>query len=374
MKKIYSKFLLFALGILAVGCNNDDEMSHTKVSAVEALYFPADNTFLNLGAQSSALFEWEAAKAQDNGVVLYDVVFDVEGGDFSDPVFVVPSDGNGYKNQLNITFAELNRIAGLAGIQPETTGKLIWTVFSSKGINVMKSAVYRTIEVERPAGFPVPDELFITGTASEGGATLADAVPFKKISAAKFEIYTRLQPGDYQLVTRNQGTPLQYYIDGNSLKADGTTTYSGDTKVYRIVVDFSSGQVTMTEIVSVEIWFPPTGSYLFAYDYAGKGKWEALNKFIEFNQQSWGRDERYKFRFTVKNGDTTSEEWFGSVNADNNRPDANTGAAYWYMVPVTNDYWNNCFKFAAINDMATVNGLIDFSATAPAYTHSFTNI
>jgi hypothetical protein len=51
----------------------------------------------------------------------------------------MPSDGNGLYNKLTISFKDLNKIADLAGIQPQETGKLKWTVMSSKGINVQKS-------------------------------------------------------------------------------------------------------------------------------------------------------------------------------------------------------------------------------------------
>jgi len=350
-------------------------MSNTNVSAVEQLYAPSDNTFYNLAANSSALFEWQAAHAEDNGVVLYEVAFDKEGGDFSSPVKVVPADGNGYKTTLNVSFAELNKIAEMAGIQPEETGKLIWTVFSSKGLNVKKSSVKRTIEVLRPGGFPTPDELYITGSASEGGTDLASAVAFKKTGATVFEIYTQLKAGEYQFASRKTGTPDLYYLEGDKLKNNGTTTYNGATKAYRIRVDFSNGTYTMDEISKIELWFAPDAQLLFEYNYASKGTWNALNKHIEFKQESWGRDERYKFKFTVisMNG-TTSEEWWGSTKEDNNRPDSSTPASFWYLVPVTSDRWNNCFKFNGAVDNANVNSLIDFSATATAYTHSFTVI
>ncbi len=374
MKTIYSKLMLLCILIFAIGCQNDDDtMSHTNVSAVEQLYAPSDNTFYNLSANSSALFEWQAAHAEDNGVVLYEVAFDKEGGDFSNPIKVVSADGNGYETTLNITFTELNKIAELAGIQPEESGKLIWTVYSSKGLNVQKSNVVRTIEVQRPGGFATPDELYITGTASEGGADLSSAVPFKKISASVYEIYTQLKAGEYQFATRKTGTPELYYLDGEKLKADGSTTYSGNDKVVRIRVDFSNGTYTMTEISKIELWFAPNAKFLFEYTYAGKGTWNALNQYIEFKQESWGRDERYKFKFTIVDQEgKTSEEWWGSSKADNSRPDNNTAASFWYMVTVDSDQWNNCFKFKAEDDMAHVNGIIDFSATATAYTHSFT--
>lgn len=372
MKNIYSKLLIVICAVFLVSCDNDDTMSHTNVSAVNALYSPADNKFFDLGAQSSAIFEWEAAKAEDNGAVLYDVVFDRENGDFSKPLYTIPSDGKGFQNKLNISFTELNKIAAMAGIASETIGKLKWTVYSTKGLNVQKSSISRIIEVQRPGGFETPDQLFITGTASEKGDVVADALSFKKTGATTFDIYTKLQAGSYKFITRKNGTPEVFYIGEGKLKQDGATTYTGDSKVYKIHVDFSDGSTTMTEIKKIELWFPPLGVYLFEYTYAGDGIWKAANKHIEFKQESWGRDERYKFKFTVVNGATTTEEWYGSVNSDNSRPDGDVAASYWYMVPVTNDFWNNSFKFASAVDNKNVNAEINFSAAATAYTHSFT--
>lgn len=372
MKNIYSKLLIVVCAIFLVSCENDDTMSHTNVSAVSALYSPADNKFFDLNAQSSAIFEWEGAKAEDNGVVLYDVVFDREDGDFSNPIYIMPSDGNGFQKTLNLSFSDLNKIAKLAGIESETIGKLKWTVYSSKGINVQKSTVSNVIEVLTASGFETPDQLFITGTASENDEAVANAQAFKKIGANEFEIYTKLKAGSYKFITRKNGAPEVFYINEGKLKQDGETTYAGDSKVYKIKVNFSDGSTTMTEIQKVELWFPPLSQYLFEYTYSGGGIWKADNKQIVFKQESWGRDERYKFKFTVVNGGATTEQWYGSVNGDNNRPDANTPASFWYMVPVSNDVWANSFKFSGAVDNKNVNAVINFSAAVPAYTHSFT--
>ncbi|OXA90049.1 SusE domain-containing protein [Flavobacterium hercynium] len=372
MKSLYSTLLLILCAVFIVSCDND-ELSHTNVSAVSTLYSPANNKFYDLAAQSSAVFEWEGAKAEDNGAILYDVLFDREDGDFSKPVYVMPSDGNGFQKILNLSFSELNKIATLAGIEAEAIGKLKWTVYSSKGINVQKSTVSNIIEVQRPSGFPTPDQLFITGSGSEKGETVSDAQAFKKTGATTFEIYTKLSAGTYKFITRKNGTPEVFYIGDDKIKQDGATTYEGDSKVYKIKVDFSDGSTTMTEIQKIELWFPPLSAYLFEYTYSGGGIWKADNKAISFKQESWGRDERYKFKFTVVNGSTTSEEWYGSVNGDNNRPDdPKTPASFWYMVPVTNDFWKNSFKFASEVDNKSVNAEINFSAASPAYTHSFT--
>jgi len=375
MKTIYSKLMLIAFAVFFVGCSDDDTMSHTNVSAVDALYSPADNTTYDLNASGgSAIFEWAPAKAEDNGVVLYDVLFDVESGDFSKPIYVKPSDNNGFMTTLNLSFTDLNKIAELAGIELASTGKIKWAVQSSKGLKIQPTKTSGIFQVQRPDGFPPPAQLFITGSASEGGDNLADALPFKKTGASTFEIYTQLKAGDYKFVSTNSGTPDSFYLGDVKLQAEGATTYTGDTKVYRIRVDFSDGSFKMTEIQKVELYFPPTSAVLFEYTYAGKGKWEALNKPIEFKAESWGRDERYKFQLTTVVDGAIVMEYYGSVNKDNNRPDANSPASFWYLTPIADNSYDYTFKFAAEMDGATVNAEIDFSGTATAYTHSFTKI
>ncbi len=368
MKNIYYILIGLFIGTTIAGCD-DDELSHTEVTPVTDLYAPENNAFFNLEAQSTAVFEWAAAKAADNGVVLYEVVFDEEGGDFSTPVYKLPSDGNGIQRTLTLPFSDLNKIAIMAGIQPEGTGKLGWTVLSSKGINTQPSMTSRIVEVERPAGFPPPDELYLVGTATEAGDNLADGLLMKKTSINTFEIYTSLKPGSYYFAERNSGEPKTYYIDGEKLGAEGTTEVTGDEQVCRVRVNFSNGTTEVATIDLIELWFPPLGSFLFSLPYVGNGTWKIEDTPIEFKEESWGRDERYKFRFTVSQGGETSYEWFGSVNGDNSRPDESTPEAFWYMVPVTDDYWNNCFKFATPVDNSNADISIVYNTSVPEYTH-----
>lgn len=370
MKSAIGKILVvFAMFLGLVSCEDDDSLNIAEVSEVEALYSPENNVFYNLGAQSAAIFEWQASKSADNGVVLYDVVFDEEGGDFSEPLYVTPSDGQGFSNKLNLSFTRLNEIATMAGIASESTGKLQWTVWSSKGLNVKPSSEIRTIEVERPAGFPTPDELFLTGAASEGGDDLAAAMPFVKTGATTYEIYTKLKPGTYKMVTRNSGEPESFYIDSESkLKKDGETTFSGTEAVYRIRLDFSDATTTISSIDRVELFFSPTDSFLFSFEYTGNGTWEALNKLIQFN----GSDERYKFKYTVTTDGSTREEWFGSSNADNQRPNANTADPFWFMFPDEGSRWDYTYKFVEEANGANVDVNIYFNADVPEYTHEIT--
>ena len=132
MKTILVKLTIFVSILLAfVGCKKDEGLRDTRVSAVTAFYEPADSKSIVLQSSASATlyFEWEAAKAEDSGMVLYEIAFDKVGGDFSNPVYKMASDNNGGYNHATISHKQLNKIAGAAGIESSATGKL--TIFRS---------------------------------------------------------------------------------------------------------------------------------------------------------------------------------------------------------------------------------------------------
>jgi hypothetical protein len=377
MKKI--TFCLMA-GILALmvvsGCKKDKTLSHTQISAVTSFFAPADAKYVKIepGVSGSVSFEWSEAHAEDNGLVLYEVAFDKENGDFSKPIYVVPSDNNGLYNKLSISYSDLNKVAELAGIKPQEAGKIKWTVMSSKGINVVKSSVSRIVEVERPLGFSdLPVVLYLTGSATEGGEDLSKAVHFKQTSKGKFEAYTSLKAGTYHFAERNTGAPLTYSYDGAKLTLDGNTTVTGDTKVQKIELDFNTASMKVTEVVSLGLWFAADNKIWFDLPYKGNSSWEIDNASIVFHQESWGRDERYKFRFTFKDAaGTSSTQYYGSVNSDNNAPDNNTAASFYYMVPVNSTQYDFCFKFNHAADNKTADIMVNFSADVPNYTHKVT--
>ena len=371
------KTLLIRLTILSsflfafLGCE-DEELRDTRVTAVKILYEPTDNKSVELqtSASASVYFEWEPAKAEDSGMVLYEVAFDMEGGDFSEPIYKMASDNNGGYNHVTVSHKQLNKIGALAGIGAAETGKLIWTVFSSKGINDLKGEEVRTIEITRLAGFAdVPVDVYVTGTGSEGGTDLASASIMKGIAPGEFEIYTKLTAGEpYFLTDGNAGTPRQFYIENGVLKEGSSSGTVNATGVYRINLDFNVGSVVIIEVVDFRLHFAPTDEYLFSLDYAGNGIFKAENKPIEFKQEGWGRDERYKFTMTIKDSEgNESLEWWGTLNTTDGRPTGNE--EYYYMTVVSASRWDDKWKFDGIMDMAYVDVIAYFWAEGP-YTHN----
>jgi len=357
--------------IACYSCDDDKELSNLNVTAVTNFYTPEDDAHVQLQSSASAavVFEWEQAKAEDGGIVFYEVAFDVEGGDFSAPIYKLSSDDNGVYNRATIAHKTLNKIASLSGLGSSETGKLIWTVFSSKGINAVRAEQTRVLEITKLAGFDeIPLDVYVTGTASEGGADLSKALQMKSIAVGEFEIYTQLKAGaDYQFVDKTDGSPNTYFIDGGLLKEDGTCSVDV-TSTYRINLDFNVGNATITKVNKIELFFCPTNEFLFEIPYVANGVFTAKSQPITFKQEGWGRDERYKFKMTTENsvGDTI-DEWWGTPSKDHS-PSADEPLEYWYLYPVDDSQWDGKFKFASEMDLALVDVNMIFTATE-TYTH-----
>lgn len=363
--------VIVALG--SISCNKDKTLDHTQVTAVNNLFFPENDAYIKL-AQGNVVFEWEQARAEDNGLVMYEVLFDREEGNFSQPIYAVPADGNGVQRRLTLSHGDINRIATLAGIAAQQTGKIKWSVVSSKGINVQPPTAIHLLSVERPLGFSdTPGELFLTGSGTEGGDDISQAQAFKQVSDGVFEIYTRLGTGSYWFAAgRNDEAPT-FSLDASGVIQEEIVANNTDEKVVRIRLNFNDASSTMTEIVGLELWFAPDDRFWFDLPYVGNGEWLAEGQSIEFKQEGWGRDERYKFRFQIQEeGGEVTDAWYGSVNADNSRPTGSSAASYWFMVPVTDNRWDNCFKFDENADNNTADIRVTFNAEVPAYTHSVT--
>ncbi|HEX9509565.1 MAG TPA: SusE domain-containing protein [Puia sp.] len=358
--------------ILFSACKKTDSVN-TTVTPVATLFSPNDSVSVDLSATASVVFEWDAALAADGGLVLYSLAFDKPGGDFSKPVYTLPSDGNGLYTKATLTKEILNQVARLAGIQPLGTGKFIWTVYSSKGVNKVKAGMTRNINITRALGVDNPPaDVYITGTATEGGSDLSKALKFKQTASGKYEIYTSLAAGTYHFVSANTGTPNVFYtdVDGKTLRqGTGETTVTGATKEVRIRLDFNVVSVQNSEIKNLALWFAPINDTLFHLDYSAGGVWSALNKPIVFHQESWGRDERYKFRMLINDGTADSYEWWGSVNSDNSRPDASTPLSFWFLYPVDNSQYNYCFKFNGGADNHNCDINMYYTADKANYTH-----
>jgi hypothetical protein len=155
---------IFTLAFLLFGCKEEYEFS-TAYTTPTALNSPA-SVSIDVSSQKNIVLSWTGGGAEV-GNVIYQVLFDKVGGDFSQPIYTTLSD-LGAEPQLTMTHAQLNTIARKAGIAPGATGNVIWTVSASKGGDVKLASLNQSISVTRGSGIDYSgNTLYLYGTASE---------------------------------------------------------------------------------------------------------------------------------------------------------------------------------------------------------------
>lgn len=379
MKTIWIKLAcVISLALAFSSCNESMGDTDSRLADVKSLIEPTNgkSVVLEASASASVYFEWDYANFDEGGTSVYQIAFDKVDGDFSNPVYMIVSDNNGLYNHVSVSHKIMNKIAGLAGFGPSETGTLKWTVFSSKGTTAVKAGQENTISVTRLAGFAdVPVDVYVTGEASEGGTDLSKAHKMKAIAGGEFEVYTKLTAGKpFSFVDKTTGTPKVYYTANGLVKEDGTSTVATDG-VYRVTLDFNTGASTYTLVTRIGFYFCPTGSILFDLPYVGYGVFKATRQTVTFHQESWGRDERYKFRMFVKeNGGTGEEkelEW-ATLNQTDSRPTASSPDSYYYLQLLTNlSQWDNKWKLMGDFDGVPADYTLYLTADQP-YTHTIT--
>lgn len=354
--------------LLIISCKQTVRELNPAVTPVSTLTAPENNASVRLEPSTPASVQFKWSPTQVTEGVLYEVAFDKTDGDFSKPFYKTVSDGLGVQPQLTLSHNDLKKIAALGGIAASSTGSVKWTVLASVAFNRLPGTSTRVLTMTRPAGFvDLPDSLYLTGTATEGGEELAKAVRLKKVEDGVFEVYTSLKAGTYYLTNRLSGGGKRYYVSNDTIReGNSSATLTGSAKTYRLRYDFNIASTQATEIQSVGLFMSAYNKEIGMLAYAGNGTWSAASILVEFYQFSWGRDERYKFAIHTAAG----TEYMGSSNVNNNSP-AGAPASYFYLQPVSNAQWDNTYKFDPTADLQKVKVDLFLRATTP-YSHQVT--
>jgi hypothetical protein len=361
-------YSLLCLVMTIIGCDDEEDLN-LNLTEVQNLLAPEDNASIALKPSQNLFtdFQWDQARAEDGSLVLYEVVFDQVEGDFSAPFYSTLSNGKGVENKLTLSHADLNTIASMGGADFFEKKKFKWTVLASKGSNIKITPTSKTIELERPGGFAVlPSELYITGSATEGGDDISQALQMKQTEPGKYEIYTKLVPGNYKFIDGLSGSARTFFIneeDGQKvIGTDSETTYSGTEKVYRIRVDFNAISAKIDEVKSVGFWYCWENKVLYDLNYDGGGIWRINGVTVTLSTVPWGLEERHKYKVVLNDGAADFEEWWGYQAADSPGQDGKYGSAdptyfHAYLIE-NNDQWNHAWKL----DRTAIQGKVaDFA-------------
>lgn len=377
-------FLLMSVCILLVNCTKSERDINLNLTEVQSLVTPTANKYikLNPAANLTETFEWSQARAEDGGLVLYEVAFDQENGDFSKPFYTITSNNNGVENKLTLTHGQLNQIAALGGADFFQRKKFKWTVLASKGTNVKKATESRVLDLERPGGFAtLPGSVYITGSATETGDDLSKALKMKQVSPGVFEIYTKLKAGTYKFVDATTGTPHVYYLYDNNgiptIGVNGTSTFAGADKVERIRLNFNDINGSFAEVKKMSLWYAAGNTFWFDLPYIGNGVWRANGQTVNYTQMPWGFEERYKYRMIINDGTGDKDQWLNYATNDSPGQDGQYPhtVAYRTINLSTNNgsQWDWTWKFdrTYLPQGSVANFWVSLNASDPAYTINY---
>ena len=259
MKKIN---LLMSLLVLLFGvwaCEENDNLEpigNWELSA-PAIKGPADNAaiILNEDAKTEAIrFEWGAAVSSKNYQVRYTFVLDsASNADFKTPILTMASDNAGKGLFVAPTAAQIDQALAAAGYEANTEVALKWAVIA-KSLDV-ESVSAQNISIKRFETEAFPTQLFVSGTATEKGADLSQAIAMKALKNAEgnltnvYELYTGLTSGGTLMFYSAQSSQGMTYGDASGqLATNGAAITAPGSGQYRITVDFNTNTYTFLKI------------------------------------------------------------------------------------------------------------------------------
>lgn len=376
---MFTKFYKIVLGVMVIASLPACQKEYTldaDFSVPTTLNSNAPIT-LDVTSANTIVFTWEGGGAADGGLVLYTVLFDKEGGDFSNPIETVKSD-LGAKPSLTMTHSALNVLARKAGIPPQSTGKLVWTVHASKGGVVKQSELKGEIQVTRGEGIDnIPTELYLYGS----GAEIAGQA-FRQAEESVFVIYTELKTGEIEFRSGKNNDAF-YYSATNGKLSEGKKVMNSTAKanaIQRITVDFNTLQVKTEQVGnSVRCIWGATYNDIAVLTYIGEGKFQGSGsiRFLDpsrpdTNPPSWlgWTEERYYFIAKVNDADVC---WGRHDSVSAERPVGGEPMSFYALYEFTWSQWDHLWKMSGSLDNKTATITIDTNNNG-LMVHTFSNI
>tara|TARA_R110002049_G_scaffold307720_2_gene509196 strand:+ start:18704 stop:19936 length:1233 start_codon:yes stop_codon:yes gene_type:complete len=408
MKKIFKLVGILVLGLSTfLSCDEEDYKLETEFSNLGELLTPSSGEQLSIDIEngSNVEFTWSEATSVDGGLVIYEVLFDKEGGDFSDPISSFLSKGNGGETNLELQQVYLNIAASKGGIQQLESGNIIWTVRATSSFNQVLYDGKGVINITRPEGLAVfPDYMYIYGSATEG-ANVSNGVAFKQISSrlpyddiqpGVFESITKLKSGNFFIANTNDANATDlttYYVnsEGKIRQSDTPTSLTIQEGVYRIRMDLAKSTISYELVENIELYIVANGITKATFQYVGNHTFEATNGFFDFltpgspEAPSWlgWEEERYKFKFMIDgnvsyigsyHNDALNGSLIPGFDGFGARPNGNEPSGYFSVFFLGPDagYWQGAYKFSDTYNGKAFTCRMVFDPKAAEYYHEFT--
>lgn len=290
MKKlIYSLVVACFALVCFTACEEDDnmdpvgqwELSDPVIIAPEDGHAKVMN---ELDPNERIYFEWEPAVSSAEYQVRYTVVLDTLGStDYDTPLVSVTSDSSGRSTTANIQVSAIDLALSYAGYPAGEIANLEWTVIAT--CQDTKAYATHAISLTRFETEYMPAALFVSGTATEAGTDVSQAIPMRHLKDANgsntyiFEAYTSLEANAPFLLYSAQQLPAHTYGGGSGvIEKNGTALMVEESGEYRITVNLNTNTYTLLKIDNWSI----VGSVISGgwggdepLTYIGGGVWQA---------------------------------------------------------------------------------------------------
>ncbi len=343
--KNWIKIGVLALSSIVTGCTSDMDYNAGQVSSVAELYAPANHYYLELasGSNQATTFSWSPANVSDGYSPMYEVVFYKDAAATQE----ISRISAGVSSSISLAHKVINKIMNATGTEPEAIGKLYWTVTASRAVteSILKPIV-REMDVKRLKGFKInPDALYITGSATEGGVNIGDALAMTNVSDGEiFEIFTHLGSGNFNITDGSTASARRFTITNGLIREeDSTPINSSYNGIYRIRIDLSTSSATIDEVKNMRWVMCIQKNDLRPLVYQGNGVWRGEN--LASNFDSGWKDDRYFFRAEI--GGATVK--IGNNKSDFGGAPSNKASLTWnvYFAPEGNPDWDYSYKVIA---------------------------
>ena len=351
MKKIIT--ILSAMLAVATACQKHYELN-TDFAMPTSLSSPSSVT-LDVTSSSTVQLAWTGGGAADGGIVLYEVLFDKAGGNFSEPLTVMPSD-LGAGQTLTLTHAALNTIARKAGVAPNQTGSFIWTVRGSKGGVSKTYDGYETLSVTRGEGIDnMPERLFVAGSAAKEAGQ-----EFRVVEEGLYSIVTRLGAGSLRF-TSEKGGGLVFHASEAGKLVEGEGDYSvaeaPATGLARITVNFNTLSLKIESVeAQLHAAWEATGVDFAVLEYEGDGVFSGEGEAVFYGPgrdgtPSWCSwvEERYSFFVEI---DGVQKRWGSGFGGNSFTPDGTD--SFYYIYEFDKVEWDALWKMDHALDLKNV--------------------
>lgn len=388
MKRILNLLLAAATLLSVAACSSDDNDGGEKIATPQKLYLPRDQYAVDLALGQDVTFEWKNSSTNN---VCYQVLFDTETGDFTDPIFVVTSRANGFFPTVDIPSSMLTTAASLAGCLAGESVTLKWTVRTIRGteeVTGVQEGGARSIVLTRPNTVdPLPVSVEMLGTATENGAAvkLNAALPIgtkvkepvlnRKTGA--MECFTKFTEGEYTI----KDDYKRYYqlLEGGAILCTETEeciNTAPEEGIYWVYLDFTTMTWSMKKIEEVNLWTHPwfDKEYTAPMTYEGNGVW-AIEDYA-WHVGTVGGDKDTRYRFNIIYADNSTERLsffvFDCTEAYHQHPEDHPQFYNLYRFILSGEDWAHTWK--TLNDNEGVGMLATFriymnNDKAPNYIH-----